>query len=66
MEIPAELAAADGEALLTAIEILTHRIHVGEGRGKSRRPMTEAEVDVLRAQRKLVRDEVLHRMGEAR
>lgn len=48
-------------ALVDAIIALTHRIHVGEGRGKSRRPMTVAEVDALRAERDALRAEVVRR-----
>lgn len=66
--VPAELSAADPEALLTAIEILTHRVHEATATtranaGASGAVQTERD---LRAQRDLVRGEILRRMGGAR
>jgi hypothetical protein len=46
---------AAAETLLTALEQLTHRIHVAQG---------DAERD-LRAQRLIVRNEIKRRMGDA-
>lgn len=60
------LADASDEALLDAMVQLTHRIHVGEGRGSRHRPMTDAEVADLRTQRDLLRTEALRRMGGTR
>lgn len=54
---PAEVRAADPDTLLTAVEILTHRIHTATG--------SEQESD-LRGQRLIVRNEILCRMGGAR
>lgn len=57
------LREAKPEALLKTVEALTHRIHVGEGRGSRHRPMTEAEVADLRDQRELVKAEILRRIA---
>jgi len=74
MEVPAELQAADPESLLTAIEVLTHKIHgavarCGSTNAHSAHRGCSGLTDhaaALRAQRGLVRAEILRRMGEAR
>jgi hypothetical protein len=66
--IPAELSAAAPEALLTAIEILTHRVHEATTTTRANADASwavQTERD-LRAQRDLVRGEILRRMGGAR
>lgn len=55
------LASTPTADLLTAAYSLTHRIHVGEGRGRSGRRMTDVEVDGLRAQRDLIDVEIERR-----
>jgi hypothetical protein len=60
----AALRATSTEALLSAAYSLTHRIHVGEGRGQRRRPMTDAEVADLRAQRDLITAEIVRRSSK--
>jgi len=54
--VPDEVAAAEPEALLTAVEVLTHRIHEAH-------PTQAAQ---LRTERDVVRAEILRRMGGAR
>jgi hypothetical protein len=63
-EAQAALRATSTDGLVSAIIQLTHRIHVGEGRGTRSRPMTEVEVASLRAERDLIRAEILRRTGD--
>jgi hypothetical protein len=59
-ESPEEVRAAAPEALLTAVEALTHRIHNARAGG-------DLSADAkARAQRDIVRAEILRRMGEGR
>lgn len=55
------LRETSSDALLTSIEVLTHRIHgVNDAR-----PINQAKLRDLRVQREMLRNEILRRIGSA-
>jgi hypothetical protein len=67
LEARRALAASSTDDLLTAYATLTHRIHshsMADSSAPSDRGLREAAIVGLRAQRDLIRTEILHRTGD--